>query len=767
MKIPMGNFGNVVAEPQRQAQFANGDGIGQAISNVGHAVGSIATEMQQAEVQKQRSQAASTLATLTNDMHDVHDQVGRDVTDGKLPPGQALAEFNKRTGTLIGERTKDMAADQRLVIDEHLTRARGTLERNLTGVAIKRTQSETGANLINMSEQFQRAAMRDLPGSIAQWNASVDTMGPAAGWDPEKISTAKQSFKEGATFNFANATLEGAAATGNGDLVRAARGKLEGPEGEAIDPARRTALITKAYGYEQGIAATGIREAEKLKREAEARESKGRDAFKDAQGVVLAGRYLSTDYISETSALVAGTSAAPGFRELVKSQAAVAGFASLPLTQQTAIERRQAAGSTAAVGTDPDAEHMTATLERIRDAGVKAYAENPWIAAQERGVIPRAPEMQMNDLQGAQAVLGERMKQIGTIEAAAGNKVSPFQPQEAEKIGRVLQSLPPDQQSAALATIGKTINDQDRLTALARQIDVKDKVLGTAMMVGDLQTSQGRYVSELVIKGARAIKDKSVKMDDTKETGWRASIVKEIGEAFPNQEQRDRVIEAAYLVQAGMAAEGSGTDTSRAIRLVAGRVIEHNGSKIPLPRAMEEGDFEKRLSSIKPEALAAQTPGGSVFVGKTAVPVADFVKTLPDAVLVHAGQGRYNVRAGMGLVLNAEGKRVTLDFTGNAPPPAKALDDGMLEAGNIDLTKRPVVKNADGSISTVRSISVNFDGKEVLIPTVSDDGKILSNAKAIEQYKATGRHLGMFRSPGTATAYAEKLHKQQEKMYGH
>jgi hypothetical protein len=102
--------------------------------------------------------------------------------------------------------------------------------------------------------------------------------------------------------------------------------------------------------------------------------------------------------------------------------------------------------------------------------------------------------------------------------------------------------------------------------------------------------------------------------------------------------------------------------------------------------------------------------------------------------------------------------------TTSATAPASALESrrpGEIEPGNIDLKNRPRYKNADGSVSTVRSFSVNLDGQEVLLPTITADGRSISEKEAVEQYKRDGKHLGKFKDAASATAYAQQLHEEQ------
>jgi hypothetical protein len=101
-------------------------------------------------------------------------------------------------------------------------------------------------------------------------------------------------------------------------------------------------------------------------------------------------------------------------------------------------------------------------------------------------------------------------------------------------------------------------------------------------------------------------------------------------------------------------------------------------------------------------------------------------------------------------------------------PPAKPPATNLfkpLRPGNIDLNARPIVENPDKTFSTVRSITVGFDDGEYVLPTVSDDGRIMSDEEAIAAFRKSGRHLGVFATPAEAEAFARSLSNEQAQQY--
>ena len=88
----------------------------------------------------------------------------------------------------------------------------------------------------------------------------------------------------------------------------------------------------------------------------------------------------------------------------------------------------------------------------------------------------------------------------------------------------------------------------------------------------------------------------------------------------------------------------------------------------------------------------------------------------------------------------------------------RAETEGLVRPGNIDLSKRVRVRNADGSTSTLRSMSFPYEGGvEVLVPTMSPKGEPFTQQQAIVHFLRTGQHLGYFASPELATKYAKDL----------
>lgn len=671
MQIPFGsnsgqslpNSPGLVSVPKGAFDTSSGiTNLGQQAMQINE--GNQRFELEQKQVQ-QRAQAAVTLAQTTNDMYAAHDEVANGVASGTIDPNDAHAELATRVAKIKDSNLADLSPFQRQIVDDNVLHSQGSMERSLNGVIFKRNQSDTAATIDQFGEQAMRDATRIGPAQASdKYSALVDFAGSAAGLTPEKQAAAKQKFKESVHLGFFDQA--GVTALANKDLdgVTAVLQKVQGPDGEALDPVQRSVLTHKLFGYQQHLEAQNRIALNQELQQNQLREKIAGEVVDKMQNLAMDGQYLDPDSISRLVTTTQGTAYEQDANALIASQKQVAGFASLPAAQRTAVlERAKSAGADPAVGTNPQAAKILSIMERIDGAAATAAKDNPWAAAQKYGVIKDAPVMDATNPQAALAVIKQRMGQIPLIENWTGQKISPLQPIEAEALTKAIKSLPIDQQASALGEIGKMVGDPERIAMVSRQINDKDGHMGLAMAYTNAQTTEGRTTAELILKGSQAIRDKTVKIDGMAESGWRATIAKSIRGAFSDQEMENKYVDSAFLI----AAANGGSDIDRAVRLATGGIIDFNGSKVPMPYGMTadgqssgEKKFKAAIGAITPDDITAQAPDGSVRVGATSMPVDQFVKTLPDARLVHAGQGLYNVRSGNALVTNAAGQRITL-----------------------------------------------------------------------------------------------------------
>lgn len=95
---------------------------------------------------------------------------------------------------------------------------------------------------------------------------------------------------------------------------------------------------------------------------------------------------------------------------------------------------------------------------------------------------------------------------------------------------------------------------------------------------------------------------------------------------------------------------------------------------------------------------------------------------------------------------------------------------GQFGRGNIDLYNRPIYKNADGTISTVDSVTFIIDDKYVVLSTIVRDEngnakRLNTDEEVLAHYEKTGEYLGKFDTQEESDAYANKLHSAQDYYY--
>lgn len=406
-------------------------------------------------------------------------------------------------------------------------------------------------------------------------------------------------------------------------------------------------------------------------REQQAREAQASSTFNSAFDVVSKGQNLSAQASSDLLAATKGTSAEADALALVKTQATGAQFGSQSLPQQAStLERMRAAAADPKVGVDPVESKVMAQYEQIHSSAVDAYKKNPWEAAQAYGVTQNAPVAPIQSVDDAIAVANSRAKAQGVVEQAAGRKVSPFQPAEAQQLAGVLESLPVDQRGAAISQLGRTMQDPSRAADFAKQIGDTHRPLYLQLMQGSINatTVGGFPVATLIAQGDQAIKDKTAGIDDKVQEGARAQIAKAVRGTFASGVQDQDAVDSAYYIYAALSARDKvapqAVDTDKvklAVDSATGGLTSFNGKSTAKPYGWDDDRFNSAVKAVTPASVQTQIPDGNVHFGKTNIPVADFISKIPGAQLVRvAPEGSYAVVAGTGYATNSQGQPVIL-----------------------------------------------------------------------------------------------------------
>jgi len=680
-RIPVGNFGN--ATPQSggmnaPAAGAFGGGIAQAVQGVGETGMQLANQAINAQEQEARrlqaeakheadKQAAraeqikqlTAHAGIQNGLADLHDEISNGIATGTLPKDEARKQWTEKSAKVIGDNLTNLPPDLAPLVDAQMKGLTGQLSNRLEDTIRKRDQQDADAGLITYKEQMQRFASTDMTTAIKQWEQAATAAGPGAGWTPEKITKEVQGFKETVSFTKGYEAITGA----KNDRKALDKAETDIASMSELDPQRKATLLDRVAGYKFALDQKAELAAQRAERRAEAGLKKAEAAFNTFQALADKGTILAPEYVDQVVAQTAGTPYQMGVKAIAKQAVETGGLAAKPLAQQQSLLDGINA-EIAKNGRSPALDKRKEQVEKVL-AGTKSDIEKlgGLRAAQERGVIGDVTPLDMSSIQSISAGLAKRVDQANTVGRAwSGTSVSPMLPEEAANLAGTLNALAPSARSAFIATLAGAIPPK-QMSALAKQIDEKDRPLALAMSLGSSGTTAGRYTSELLIKGQQAIKDKSIKADSAAVTGTKAQMASYLGDALTGK-ARDDVLEAAGLIYYGMQSEGGGADYGRAVRMaIGGDVIDRGGKKLPIPAGVAQKDFESAVATSAKQKVGDKP----VIVNGKQLPAAEFLSGLPSAGLEPVGMGRYVVRAG-GSLVTTDGRSPLVLEVGNVAP---------------------------------------------------------------------------------------------------
>lgn len=676
--IPMGSGRRVMpgraAMPQASG-LEYGVASARALENLGQAGTQIASgmiaqktslDMQEAQRQEQLAEAAQRqkdmlqLQQTEDKLRDAHDEFTNGIAQGTIPKDQAETLWTEKSSGIVSEAMPGFRQQSQDLVRRSLEVQGMRLGNGVRKAKEGKDRQDVTAGISQTLEYLQRQYKTDPAKAQTQAMQTLEQLGPFSNYSPEQLAKLGQSWKESTQYT----TGFEAISAGKTDrkALQAAEQVVNGlPD---LDPQKKAQLLDRAQSFRLHLDQQDELRAQRVQREQERRMNNAQAEFQTFQALADKGTVLDPAYIDRVSQATAGTPYQSGVIALAKQAKETGGLAAQPLNVQRQL-LTEVDSLIAKKGRTPELDKRREQLQKVVTGSEQDMQRDPLRAGLERGVITSLPPLNLQGgVQGLVQQLGERVVQADRVKTWAGRPVSPLTAEESQSLGQMLKGLPVEQRASGIAMIAATMPPQ-QTQALAAQIDAQDRPLAIALALGASRTTFDRPTSELVLKGAQALKDKTIKEEKTPVDGWKARINAATSAVFLNPQQAEMTSEAARYILAGKVAEGasgSESDVKAAIRLAVGGTLEdRNGSRIVLPAGVERQAFDKRLKAYPAQELATQLPDGKVYVRGQPMELAQFLTSLPDAQLSTVGRGRYVVKAGGSLAANANAQPIVIE----------------------------------------------------------------------------------------------------------
>lgn len=297
-QIPMGNAGRAVAGavPMLQQRDETGasaratEGLLSTAQQVNNQATADNTRLAEEERRRQeavaeaagRARDAVQLQNTEDALTDLHDEVGGQVLRGEIPKNQARTVLAERAKKITDEALPQFREQTRALVQPRLNGTAIRLDNALRRTVEQKDRQDVTADMGQRLESLSRKYAADPAAAEKEAMATFDTLGPFSTMNAAQLASARQKWKEESLATSLETHATEALLREDLPALAKIQERIQGDEGEPLDPGKRNALALRVRGFENQVRADQQR-----------RVSEGRfdiaSRTKDVQSMTLSG----------------------------------------------------------------------------------------------------------------------------------------------------------------------------------------------------------------------------------------------------------------------------------------------------------------------------------------------------------------------------------------------------------------------------------------------------------------------------------------------